>query len=91
MIRVLVELWPHGDRSQARTLREMVIGNMGGVGHAADYRVELSMPDAGFTDPSNPLPEEVTAVATVRGHDRRRDVLPLVTEALKAVLREAGR
>lgn len=91
MIRVVVELWPRGDRTRARTLRELVIGNVGGPRAAADCLVKLSKPDTAFVDPSDPRPEEVAATFVVLGHDLRRDVLALVYEAVKAVLRRGGR
>lgn len=86
MIYVRIELWPNGDRTQARMLQEMKITNVGGdemlglydaaVSHSTTFRGD------GFADPRDPQPHETWRSATSIRHRRRNSPTHLVFAAL---------
>lgn len=41
MLKVIIQLLPHGDASRARTIGEMEIANVGGDQHTGEYAVRL--------------------------------------------------
>ena len=48
MLVVKIELWPYGDKTKARTIEQIVIGNVGGTDEVGDYKVWH-----GLTDPNH--------------------------------------
>jgi hypothetical protein len=93
MVYVRIELWPGGDRTQARLLQEAIVINDGSgtveegnyqiiVGHSTTYKGD------GFADPCAPAPSEVWRRGRLLGF-RRRTASPasLVAQALSLVLR----
>lgn len=76
MLRIRIELVPHGDESAARTLQTLTITNIGGDAYRANYRAELSQ--------EGHARAEVAYVTVWPRLDR--DAAALVHEALSCLL-----
>lgn len=67
MLRITIDLCPYGDEDKARTIGQMLIGNIGSAGsNAADYVVLL----------------EGQEVAQVKGHQREDGPWELARKAI---------
>jgi len=75
MLRVRVELVPHGDEAFVREIANATIGNLGGDPLHADYGYRLTAKDS-------PFAPGVFHESVVAGHDRRQTVWALVWAAL---------
>lgn len=73
MLRVKIDLIPHGDEAKARTLQTLTIANTGGTARSGDYVALLS-------DDSGLLIERTTITHWPR---LERDAAALVHEALR--------
>lgn len=71
MIVVKVELWPHGDASQARELERVSITNVDGTPTLGEYNVQIA--DSGLSAHVGRWPRQ------------RRSPLQLVCRALQAL------
>jgi hypothetical protein len=87
MIRILLEEWPHGDRRNARCLRELiVINDQTGTELEGNYVAAISGND-GFAEPipTLHLPPDALKTTRIFGHDRRTGIMPLVRKALEVL------
>lgn len=75
MLRVRVELVPHGDEAFVREIANATIGNLGGDPLRADYGYRLAAKDS-------PFAPGVFHEGVVAGHERRQTVWALVWAAL---------
>ncbi len=81
MIVVKVELWPHGDESQSRTLGIVKITNDGtGNETTGNYQVELSHSDKYFGRPGN------WRTGSLIGFNRNQSSFMLLYLALRSAL-----
>jgi hypothetical protein len=72
MIRVIIELWPHGDKNNIETLGVYDIANVGGNHDYGKYVVYKVKGDI--------LRREV---AKVNRHERARGFIPLLTKVFR--------
>lgn len=87
MIRLLIEVWPEGDRSSARRLREIVIRNdQTGTDLEGNYVAAISN-DEGFAEPipTTHLPTDAFKTTRIFGHDPRTGIMPLLRKALEVL------
>lgn len=70
MIVVKVELWPHGNQSEAREIGRMTVANVGGNERHGDYAVHIA-DDTGLR-----------AAGEVHGHPRSAKIWWLLAKAL---------
>ena len=76
MLRVTVELVPHGIENQKREIASMIIGNVGSRESGTTYRVTRK--EAG--NPMLGIPREDT-MFHIHDHDRRQSVWDLIAKA----------
>jgi hypothetical protein len=75
MLRIRIELVPHGVEAAAREIAGATIGNLGGTPLHADYRYRLSAE-------ASPYAPAVNHEGVVSGHSRRQTVWALVWAVL---------
>lgn len=80
MIYVSIELWPGGNRSRARQLGRMAIGNVSNLSDTSDYKALVSSEG----DLSLGI-EPLTATVSVTGHKRSDGVIRLLKKVLEGV------
>lgn len=93
MVYVRIEIWPGGDKTQARVLQEATIANVGGDETWGVYDVVLSHNTGfsgrakGFEDPTQPKAEEVWKRGRVPQFLRRLSPANLVWAGFRAAMR----
>lgn len=80
MLRITVELVPHGDEDRAKEIAQMVIANDGtGDPYLGNYEGWIGADE--YTD-------EPAKFGIIKGHDRSKGVWELVRLMLKSILHE---
>jgi hypothetical protein len=84
MIKVAVELWPHGRSDQAEEIGLAFIINDGsGDDQRGNYEVV-------FTSPAKDMQPASLRTVRISGFDRRRDVWSLLHQALDRLMSDAS-
>ena len=103
MIYIRIEVWPGGNKVDAKLVSEMVVGNVGKYTEDGEYEVKISKPDGFKAEPYklnsmtqtgrhrerllDPLPSSVLARLELR-HKRSRGIWQLLRKVFGKLARE---
>lgn len=86
MLRITVEIVPHGDESRARRIASAEIANLSDRGSVSDYSIKAS-------EEFNPVTGELAQAWTgkIEQHDRRASVWALIAKVATWATEQAAR